>query len=487
MRAALRSRPFFVGYRLACISKRPNYVQWEGGFHETAGGTDSEKLATQTMMLYFRHLKVGRGRWLSAAAAFASIAVIACGGGDDEPAPAAQPTTAATATVAVEPRATETPIAADAASNAGEGGEVSELPQPPSGPPPPLDLTMRVVDPTKIVFDTFNGGSVRLPDASPELIEQLRDAIQPIYTPVYESAAGGDWMNDDDLVLGYEAGGEAFAYPVKMLNFHELVNDIIDGVPVLISYCPLCGSGVFYDRRLGGTTHLFGNTSALSENDLVMFDYETGSYWFQTAAEAIVGPLSGSRLQPLPATTITWGRWKEINPETKVLARIQPEIIRRPDYSRDPFAGGAYAARLDDLQFPFPTTIDDIDNRLRPSEITISIAFGAAEKAYSLEQLGDAVVNDEFLGRPVVVFSEQTGPNGNGFSRLLGDMTLTFRLDGDRIRDDQTNSEWDFSGTAISGDLEGETLELLTARRAFWFSLAFAVPGIELYEPDSLD
>ena len=83
-----------------------------------------------------------------------------------------------------------------------------------------------------------------------------------------------------------------------------------------------------------------------------------------------------------------------------------------------------------------------------------------------------------------MVFSEQIGPNGNGFSRIVGDMTLTFRLDGDRILDDQTNSEWDFSGTAISGELEGETLELLTARRAFWFSLAFAVPGIELYEPD---
>ncbi len=454
------------------------------------GGTDSEKLAIQIFMLLSRRLKVARARWLSAAAAFASIAVIACGGGDDEPvspAAGAEPTAAAIATATVEPRASETPTVAGSASDAGAGGEVSGLPQPPSGPPPPLDLTTRVVDPTKIVFDTFNGGSVRLPDASPQLIEQLRDAIQPIYTPAYESAAGGDWMDDDDLVVGYEAGGEAFAYPVKMLNFHELVNDIIDGVPVLITWCPLCGSGVVYDRRIGKTTYLFGNTSALFENDLVMFDYQTGSFWFQTAAEAIVGPKSGSRLRPLSATTITWGRWKEINPDTKVLARIQPEIIRRPDYSRNPFAGSAYAERLDNLQFPFPTTLTSIDTRLRPSEIAISIAFGAAEKAYSLEQLGDAVVNDEFLGRPVVVFSEQNGPNGNGFSRILGDMTLTFRLDGDRILDDQTNSGWDFSGTAISGELEGETLELLTARRAFWFSLAFAVPGIELYEPDSLD
>ena len=85
-------------------------------------------------------------------------------------------------------------------------------------------------------------------------------------------------MDDDDLVLGYEPGVWAFAYPIKMLNFHELVNDIIDSALVLISYCPLCGSSVVYDRRVGDETLLFGNTSALYENNPVMFDYNSG-FW----------------------------------------------------------------------------------------------------------------------------------------------------------------------------------------------------------------
>ena len=130
----------------------------------------------------------------------------------------------------------------------------------------------------QIMFGTFNGGSVRLSDATAELVDRLRDAIQPIYTPVYDDVSGGDWLNDDDLVLDYESVARAFAYPIEMLNFHELVNDIIDGVLVLISYCPLCGSGVVYDRRVGDDTLLFGNTSALYENNPVMFDYNSG-FW----------------------------------------------------------------------------------------------------------------------------------------------------------------------------------------------------------------
>ena len=94
-------------------------------------------------------------------------------------------------------------------------------------------------------------------------------------------------MRDTDLVLGYVGpeSGSAFAYPVKMLNLHEIVNDVIDGRPVLISYCPLCASGAVYDRELAGEVLLFGNTSALYQSDLVMYDHQSGSYWFQVLGE----------------------------------------------------------------------------------------------------------------------------------------------------------------------------------------------------------
>ena len=91
-------------------------------------------------------------------------------------------------------------------------------------------------------------------------------------------------------MIGFVSKTETFAYPVKILNLHEIVNDAIDGAPVLVSYCPLCASGVVYSRKLDGQVLIFGNTSALFEPDLVMYDHQTGSYWFQVIGEAIVGP-----------------------------------------------------------------------------------------------------------------------------------------------------------------------------------------------------
>ena len=119
----------------------------------------------------------------------------------------------------------------------------------------------------------------------------------------------------------YAVGSEAYAYPIKILNLHEIVNDVIDGKPVLISYCPLCASAIVYKRQLLDSRELvFGNTSALYANDLVMFGPQTGSYWYQVAGKSIVGELSGSRLDLLSSVTVQWGTWRVIHPDTQVLA-----------------------------------------------------------------------------------------------------------------------------------------------------------------------
>ena len=189
----------------------------------------------------------------------------------------------------------------------GSGSETSSSPPlteatSTSAPIPNVDLSVTDVRLERVVFDTFDGGFVPLSEASASLIEDLRDALAPIYEPVYGGAGELSWLADEDLVLGYEAGGQAYAYPLQILNFRELVNDTIDGVPILVSYCPLCASAVVYDRRLGDRTLLFGNTSALYESDLVMFDHQTGSYWFQVAGRAIVGELTGEELAVLPSS-----------------------------------------------------------------------------------------------------------------------------------------------------------------------------------------
>ena len=314
--------------------------------------------------------------------------------------PSPEPPAAATATPAL-PTPTPTP--------APRAGLV------PTGPPPRLDRSIASVDLEDVVFDTFRGSVLPLLMATDEQIELLRDAISPIYEPTYDTVDPADWLWDTDLVIGYVSQSGAFAYPIKILNFRELVNDVIDGVPVLVSYCPLCFSGVVYSRELDGQVLLFGNTSALYESDLVMYDHQTGSYWFQVLGEALVGPMTGKRLTLLPSMTTTWGEWRRMHPETVALSNgiEAPDDIGQPlgsPYDRDPFAG--YASSLNQGRFAFPVSTEKLDDRLRPGDKVFAIEVGGRHKAYALTADSDWVVNEVVGGERVVVMARAQGPNG---------------------------------------------------------------------------
>ena len=355
----------------------------------------------------------------------------------------------------------------------------------PVEPPPPVDTSIAGVPVEDVVFDTFRGGFIRLSEASDETIEALRDRIKPIYEPKYDPADEGDWLRGSDTVLGYvSASGAAYAYPTKILNLHEIVNDVIDGVPVLVSYCPLCASGVVYDRKLGDDVLLFGNTSALFESDLVMYDHETGSYWHQVIGEAIVGPLTGSRLEPLPSMTTTWGHWTELYPGTRVLSRDLGLLsfgFGGNPYDRDPFVG--IADQINRGRFAFPVTEDKLDNRLRPGELVLAVQVGEAHKAYPLTGAPDYVANDEVGGEPIVTLVRSELKAGFSYFSAVDGRPLTFELASGTLRDVETGSLWDDSGRAFSGELAGSQLALVPSRTSFWFSIVSALPGLEIYAP----
>lgn len=345
-------------------------------------------------------------------------------------------------------------------------------------PPPSIDLSHAVVPLEKVIFDTFGG--LPLSQASAAQIQQLRNRIRPIYAPRYGDARDGNWLDKDDLVIGYSAGERAYAYPVKMLNLHEIVNDIIGGQPVLISYCPLCGSGVVYDRRVAGQVLTFGNTSALYQNDMVMFDHETGSYWFQTSGDAIAGELVGQRLRLLPSATMTWGDWRRDYPQTAVLSRDQGFRGRYP-YEQDPFARYPWAVAAG--RFPFPVDTARINNVLPLAEVVVTAEIGGAAKAYPLSHIEGGVVNDSVGTGPVVLFAWNRGVSTRVMSREMASKTLTFSRQGDHYVDAETNSTWDGAGRAIAGPLLGERLQGVPSRRAFWYSVSLALPGIEVWNP----
>lgn len=236
-----------------------------------------------------------------------------------------------------------------------------------------------------IIFDTFDGGSVRLTEATEAQVIALRDAIAPIDNPTYET--NPIWLNGTDLVLTMvDSGGQAWAWPHRILNFHEIVNDNIDDIPVLVSYCPLCRSGVIYDRRVsvGGETDTlsFGNTSALYENDLVMIDRETNTYWWQVRGQGIVGDLSGSDLTVLPSSTTRWERWHAEHPDTLVLTRESGGRL----YESDPFI--SYSDFIDTGNFPFPVSEEATNDDRLPSS-TLVIIFTVADETFAVSTVGE--------------------------------------------------------------------------------------------------
>jgi hypothetical protein len=354
------------------------------------------------------------------------------------------------------------------------------------GSVPDVDTGRHSVPLEEIIFDTFRSvdRAVPLTNAQPALIRSLRDAIPPLYQPKFTSAAETDeWLAESDVVLGYADGDETYAYPVKILNFHEIVSQQVNGRELLVSYCPLCRSGIVYDRTLPGTGAplVMGNTSALFESDMVMFDHQTGSYWNQVSGEAIVGPLTGQRLSILPSQMTTWDAWKALHPGTLVLAE---ETGYERNYRRDPFVDYGQGLNAGG-RFFFPVSEKGRDPRLDPGDIVLGLEIDGEHRAYPLTLLGDAVIQDTLGQTAVVIFSQADGPGGAAYSPHLNGRGLSFVLEGGLIQDRETGSIWNLAGQAIDGELAGVQLRPLPSRSTLWFSLVANFPEIEVYLPES--
>lgn len=297
-----------------------------------------------------------------------------------------------------------------------------------------------------------------------------RDAIPPLFFPEYISLSETD-LQDEDFVLGFELGEDTRAYPLKILNFHEIVNDEIGGEKVLITYCPLCRSGIVFSRILNGRELTFGNTGALFESALVMYDKETESYWGQVGGEAIKGELKGTKLEVLPSNILTFGEWKSLHTNTKVLTK---NLGFNRNYDLDPYEGS------DRPELPAGWPISNEDSRLLPREKVLGIQVGQEFKAYSLTQLKNAVINDEIGGKKLVIFSTDT-ESGFVYERELEGEALEFELIENKILDKSTNSEWDISGKSISGELKEKKLTPYPSVAAFWFSWSTIHPETEIY------
>ena len=349
---------------------------------------------------------------------------------------------------------------------------------------PPLDRSKSTVPIEEVVFDTFDGRFVRLPAASDALIDSLHDLIPPVYAPVYEtneaaSNAADGWLFPMDRVIGIEIDGQAYAYPVKTLTFREIVNDTLGGQPLLVSYCPLCASGVVYQRTLDGRPLVFGNTSGLYNNDMVMVDHQTGSFWHQVTGEAIAGEVAGAQLEPMPAMTVRFGEWTALHPDGLVLANSKDQARRALDPTEQ------IQASVNRGSFFFP--IDEkstSDERLDLGALVVVIKLAGQWRAYPLQTGPAWALNDLAAGVPVAVLG--AGDSAGVFVAEVDGRRLTFTGNQgapggqSKFSDAETGSTWDLAGRAVAGALKGQRLQAIPSRRSFWFAVAGGIPGIEL-------
>ncbi len=311
-----------------------------------------------------------------------------------------------------------------------------------------------------------------------------RDGIPALTDPAFVGAtpeAGNAYLRDGDRVVGIVLGGEALAIPHNVLWWHEIVNLNRGGAQVAVTYCPLTGSSLVFDRRSVDGAE-FGVSGLLWQNNLIMYDRSTGeSLWPQMLAQARCGPARGQTLERVPAVETTWAGWRSLHPDTKV---VSSESSLGRDWTRYPY--GNYESLTNDA-FLFRDAMPPPDTRRPAKERVLGVpgpgGGGLAFPFLALEAAGEVVaVHGELEGRRVVVFWDGRLGGATAFRPFAGGRELTFAVSEGTYVDAETGSGWTFEGLATGGPLAGERLEpVAEAHVAFWGAWAAFHPETELW------
>jgi hypothetical protein len=269
------------------------------------------------------------------------------------------------------------------------------------------------------------------------------DGIPSIDNPEYVTVEEADeWIEDNELILAIDYKGVKRVYPLQILVWHEIVNDVIAGDPVLITYCPLCGSGIAYESIIDVVdedgekirkTVEFGTSGKLYNSNLVMYDRETQTYWTQIDGLAIVGELTGQKLNAISIDTVVWRDWKKVHPDSEVLSQ---ETGHFRSYGTDPY-GNYY----EDSFLIFP--VENEDDRIHPKTVIFGIEVGGVYKAYQ---------EDDLIENPLI---EDT----------VNDVNLIIKRDE----------------VGIVSITKADTNEEVVKERDFWFAWYAFHPDTELY------
>jgi hypothetical protein len=316
-----------------------------------------------------------------------------------------------------------------------------------------------------------------------------KDGIPAIDRPAFVSIAEArSWLGIKEPVIAVELAGEARAYPLQILIWHEIVNDEIKGTPVAVTFCPLCYSALAFDRRLNDVTFSFGVTGMLRHSDMLMYDRETESWWQQFTGEAIVGDLTGKKLKQLPAQIVGFAEFAEAHPQGIVLSR---DTGHRREYGSNPYTG------YDDVNATPLLFRGRKDERLRPMEKVVAVEIDGVFKAYPYTVTQKRrVIHDRFKNRELVVFHSDGATSALDASKLkeskdvgstgvfephVDGQRLQFRYEDGMFVDAETKSRWSVLGVAVEGKLKGRQLPRLKHGDYFAFAWLSFRPETEIF------
>ena len=311
------------------------------------------------------------------------------------------------------------------------------------------------------------------------------DGIPSIDDPTFLRPDEVDFLGETEPVLAVEIDGDVRAYPVQILMWHEIVNDTVGGVPVAVTYCPLCNSAVAYDRRVDGRVLEFGTSGLLWNSALVMFDRQTETLWSHFTGQGIVGELTGTEIDKFPVATVPWGVWRDAHPDGMVLSR---DTGFDRSYGRNPYPG------YDDVNSEPFLFEGEVDGRYTAMTRIVGVEIGADALGVPLVTLQEEqVVTAEVGGTDLVLFwapgtasaldaddvagGDDIGATGV-FIPVVDGRSLTFEATDDGFVDAETGSIWNLLGQATDGPLSGSSLDAVERVDTFWFAWS-------AFQPDS--
>jgi len=287
-----------------------------------------------------------------------------------------------------------------------------------------------------------------------------RDGIPSLDNPDLIPATAAGYLRDDDLVFGVEIDGDARAYPLRIMGWHEMFNDVIGGVPVALAYCTLCGAGILFETDVAGREEpfVFATSGFLYRSNKLMYDRQTESLWNQFTGRPVSGPLRGSglALRQRPVVIEPWGAWRARHPATRVLSL-------ETGHDRDYGSGVVYRDYFESPNLMFPVRVDQ--SRLRQKDYVFAIRRFAAAKAWALDLFAERrVVNDVIGDTPVVLIGDAAGRTVRAYER--GGREFSMTAAGRLVAGGETWTQ----GEAALTSPRGETLPRIAGHIAYWFA-----------------